>query len=293
MKTWKRVYIEIGNACNLNCDFCKRSGREKRLMSVSEFESVLSQLKVYRPQLYFHVLGEPLLHPNLPEFLAVAERDGFAVNITTNGTLLADKGCALIKSEAVRQINISVHSFFEQRKNAAYLRTVSVFGKAAQHVGKFVSYRLWNGENGIMNEATELVVKELCAAFGVAFGTVGMGRNAVQLADRVYISFENSFLWPEPGGEDVAVRGKCLGGREMLGILSDGTVVPCCLDADGDVPLGNLFTQKLDDILASERYSKLCAGFSGGRISESLCRKCTYRLRFDSKDRRDDERCNS
>ena len=63
-------------------------------------------------------------------------------------------------------------------------------------------------------------------------------------------------------------------------MLCDGTVVPCCLDHEGDIPLGNLFTQSLEEILSSPRAQAIYEGFSGRRVVEELCRKCGYARRF-------------
>jgi radical SAM protein with 4Fe4S-binding SPASM domain len=72
----------------------------------------------------------------------------------------------------------------------------------------------------------------------------------------------------------------CRGLRDHLAILVDGTVVPCCLDADGQVALGNIFRQPLVAILASPRALRLREGFGHQWLVEPLCRRCAYRQRF-------------
>ena len=72
----------------------------------------------------------------------------------------------------------------------------------------------------------------------------------------------------------------CLGLREQIAVLCDGTAVPCCLDHEGDVPLGNLLEQSLEEILAGPRARELVRGFSEGRPSEELCRRCGFAPRF-------------
>ena len=72
----------------------------------------------------------------------------------------------------------------------------------------------------------------------------------------------------------------CIRDREQLAVLSDGTVVPCCLDHEGDIPLGNLLERDLEDILRGPRARALYDGFSRRRPSEALCRRCGYARRF-------------
>ena len=63
-------------------------------------------------------------------------------------------------------------------------------------------------------------------------------------------------------------------------VLSDGTVVPCCLDHEGDIPLGNLFSQNLPEILDDTPAKLLLSGFFAQKLSHPLCRRCGYAKRF-------------
>ena len=92
-----RVYIEIGNVCNLSCSFCPRITREKRQMNEGEFRRVMTECAPVASEIYFHLMGEPLLHPMLDTFLSIAEEFGIPVCITCNGTLLSKKGYILLQ----------------------------------------------------------------------------------------------------------------------------------------------------------------------------------------------------
>ena len=74
----------------------------------------------------------------------------------------------------------------------------------------------------------------------------------------------------------------CYGLRDQFGVLSDGSVVPCCLDHDGDITLGNILDTdaSLEEILSSERAQKIKNGFTRRYASEELCRRCGYAQRF-------------
>ena len=104
----KRVYLEITNVCNLACSFCPGTKRQKRFMSETEFAALTEKLRGKTQYLYFHLMGEPLLHPLLCRFLAIAEEKGFRVILTTNGTLLDEKGRGLPDAPALYKINLSL-----------------------------------------------------------------------------------------------------------------------------------------------------------------------------------------
>jgi len=281
----KRVYIEITNICNLNCSFCPPCPREKRTMTVREFEYILNQVKPTGAQIYLHVKGEPLLHPELDEILTLALQYDIPANLTTNGTLLMQNRSLLLGAPSLRQVNISLHSQ-ESGYDPEYLETAAQFGiDAAKQGHPIVSYRLWNGEPGAsMDQNSLFALNTIAAFFGQSAEDPKRGREAAKFAQNVYAAFEEQFEWPAMDAPEIAKRGKCLGGREMLAVLCGGTVVPCCLDDGGVIALGNIFKTDLERIMDTPRYKALVAGFCGGNISEPLCRRCRYRTRFERHD---------
>ena len=74
----------------------------------------------------------------------------------------------------------------------------------------------------------------------------------------------------------LCVKGSCHSLRKQIGILSDGTVVPCCMDTSGFIGLGNLFTQELSEILANKRVVTMKKGFERGEFTEKLCQQCEF-----------------
>ena len=103
---FKKIYLEITNNCNLNCDFCIKNNREKRFMALADFQVILEKLKPYTKYLYFHLMGEPLLHPEINKYINLAHQN-FFINITTNGYLIK----RIKDNHNIRQINISLHSY--------------------------------------------------------------------------------------------------------------------------------------------------------------------------------------
>ncbi len=292
MKRFKKIYIEITNVCNLACDFCPRTGRKAEFMSYATFAAILEQIKAYTDSLYFHVKGEPLLHPELGQFLDLCQEKGFQVNLTTNGTLIGQVQELLLTKPALRQINFSLHSTGQKdsRQNKAeYMAQIFSFSKAAMQKTKlFVSLRLWNlGENQTA-DTEERLNQELLAWIEEEFSlsepireTVISHKN-IQLAERIYLNQEYQFIWPDLALTEESRTGFCFGLRRQAAILVDGTVLPCCLDGEGVINLGNIKEKPFAEIIESKRSKNLFDGFTRKEAVEDLCRKCGYRRRFDA-----------
>jgi len=275
---FKRIYLEITNICNLNCSFCSPLKREKRFMSLSEIEEVLIKLKCTGAHIYPHIKGEPLMHPHFKEFALLTKKYGYSLNVTTNGVFLDRHRDTLLTLP--RQVNISVHALTDGqiKDKEEYLAKLLCFVKLAQNKkSPNVSLRFWTEKKEELSDETYELINYFARAFNKELPKkITKGRNTLKLSDNIYISLMNKFEWPDKEATKERSIGSCLGGREMLGILADGTVVPCCLDGNGEINLGNIFNENLENILKKERYLKLNAGFTGGCISEELCRKCTF-----------------
>lgn len=274
---FNKIYLEISNLCNLRCSFCPGTRRSPRAMTAGELASLLPRLRPWSDHLYFHLMGEPLLHPQLEEFLRLAGEAGFKVILTTNGTLLPRQQEMLLSSPGLHKVNISLHAF-EANDLATpfpeYLRGCFAFGQAAQGK-KLISYRLWN--NGGLDERNGEVLDCMHRFFPGEWVTE---RRGTRIGNRIYLEHGDKFDWPDLAAPDGGDNVFCYGLRDQIGILADGTVVPCCLDHEGDVALGNLFTQTLEEILDTPRARAIYDGFSRSRAAEELCRKCGYARRF-------------
>ncbi len=273
----KKAYLEITNLCNLSCSFCPGTGRAPHMLDQAEFTLISEKLRGHVEYLYFHLLGEPLLHPLLGDFLEIADTLGFKVMLTTNGTLLREKGKLLCESRALKKTNISLQSFEANRGGdlELYLADCIAFAKTAAAAGKGCEFRLWN-RNGL-DSLNGRIENTLSHAFPEPWEK---SRTGWKLADRVWLEPGDRFDWPDLAAHDRGENCFCYGLRDQIGILCDGTVVPCCLDHEGDIPLGNLFSEELDDILSSDRARAVREGFSRRRATEELCRRCGYARRF-------------
>ena len=286
MKKLKRAYVEITNMCNLSCAFCPGTARNPRFMSIAEFEAVLKRLSGYTEYLYFHVMGEPLLHPELRGFLELSDRYGYRVNITTNGTLIRDQADTLENSKALRQVNFSLHSQEDVVDEAVLVKYLDELFLFTERVlagsGVYISYRLWNLSSAAADKYNAYIVRKLEQYFKPDFSIMeALSRsNRIKLREGLFLNSAEVFQWPSGKADEVGDEGFCLGLRDQVAILVDGTVVPCCLDSEGTISLGNIFHKDLKEILEGSRARALYEGFSERQAVEELCKKCGYRTRF-------------
>jgi radical SAM protein with 4Fe4S-binding SPASM domain len=196
----------------------------------------------------------------------------------------------LLGKPALRQINFSLHSFDGHpgsQDKAGYLAQILSFTKeAVASSNLIVSFRLWNldMDNEVNRQAHKN--RELLAMIEEAFGLdyfieerfkPGTG---VKIAERIYLNQDPEFKWPDLNEPEDDGKGFCHGMRNQAGVLIDGTVIPCCLDGEGVIDLGNIRQQPFGEIVNGDRAVKLYEGFSRREAVEELCRKCGYRQRF-------------
>jgi radical SAM protein with 4Fe4S-binding SPASM domain len=290
MKRFKKVYIEITNVCNLQCYFCPKTNRQQRFLGLSEFSYILDEIREFTDYVYFHVKGEPFLHPNIDEFLDISYDKGVKVNITTNGTLLSKVKEKLIHKPALRQINISLHSFDGNNNinsKEKYLDNIFEFiNLAKKNKSLIISLRLWNlTDDNLINKKTEKnreILRRIEEEFRLQFEIEDIinPHRGIKIADRIYLNHDKEFIWPDLTNQDFGDKGYCHGLRDHIGVLVDGTVIPCCLDGEGKISLGNIYETKLDKILSSNRAKNIYDGFSKRIAVEEMCRKCGFRTRF-------------
>ena len=271
----RKAYLEITNACNLSCSFCHGTNRKIKQLTEEEFVLAAKRLRGFSDYLYFHLMGEPLLHPQLGRFLEIAGELGFRVILTTNGTLLQKRGEGLLQAKALHKVSISLHCYEVNSLGIGldeYLSHCFGFCKAAADKGIIAVMRLWNpgGEDTKLNGA---ILDKMHGFFEGEWKEIYSG---FRVAERIYLEWGRKFDWPDLEADYVGENHSCYGLREQVGVLSDGTVVPCCLDAEGSIKLGNIFESELDEILSSPRAVALKESFQRRRVCEELCRRCGF-----------------
>jgi len=260
VRRFKRIYIEITNACNLSCTFCQETKRERRFMSVEEFQYIINEIKPYTDYIYLHVKGEPLLHPELEQILQICEDNHIRINITTNGTMVR-KQLDILTAHQVHQINISMHSA-DDNSNIDLDEYVKDLFYSCNEINRLtnteISLRLWNTPND----------PNL------------FGQSNCKIRQHLYVNVRSPFEWPDINNAYANESGTCQGLKTHLAILCDGTVVPCCLDGNGIINLGNIFCTHLSDILSEKRCNDMINNFRNRKACEPLCVHCSFKERF-------------
>jgi radical SAM protein with 4Fe4S-binding SPASM domain len=287
-----RTYIEISNICNLQCTFCPEVEREKKILSLENFRKILKDVLPYTEQVCLHLMGEPLAHPEFPEILKICEEEGAVIHLTTNGTFLSKYGFeTFLKSKSLRQINFSIHSYkdnFPGQDIRPYLYDILMFSREAMLTKPelYINFRLWNLlQTKEMRAENQDIINHICEFFQVPVNeNIDLSfRKNKNITGRIYFHFDSRFKWPSFNDPDNGERGFCHALSQQIGIHADGTVVPCCLDKEAGIPLGNVLEESFISILNSSRLKAMREGFQKQILTEELCRKCTYIRRFDKK----------
>ncbi len=281
-KRFSKIYVEITNFCNLHCSFCSKDILPNKEMTIDEFQIVINKIRDYTNNIYLHVKGEPLLHSKLDNLLTICDNNGIKVSITTNGTLLSSKKDILLKHH-IKQINVSLHS--ENSVNNYFsnvFNTCDILSKKTN-----IIYRLWTLPSMKLDEKSKKIVyliKEHYQLSNEIFNKILIDKN-IKIKDNIYVDKDYEFVWPHVDNKKDDY-GTCLGTRSHIGILSNGIIVPCCLDSNGVIKLGNIFQDDLGNILNSNLFKKIENGFRNNIIVCDLCKSCTFRKRFE-KERRE------
>jgi MoaA/NifB/PqqE/SkfB family radical SAM enzyme len=287
-KRFAKVNIEISNICNLQCSFCPEVVRSKKLIDLELFRSIIDQVAPLTEQVCFHLMGDPLVHPKLAELVEICGERGVRIFLVTNGVLLREAQAALLLHPAFRQVNFSLHSFhdnYPDRDPGPYLERIFAYTERAfeRRPDLYVNYRLWNLQEvrgtGARNLDLLRRIEERFSARVRPDADVRVQKSH-RLKNRLYLHFDTEFVWPALDLPVLGEQGRCHGLSSHFGILVDGTVVPCCLDKEGAIPLGNAAQTPLLEILDSSRSQAILEGFRRGRLVEDLCRRCQYIERF-------------
>ena len=276
MKKYKRIYIEITNNCNLNCSFCSKVLKPRRNMTLEEFEIVLNKIKGFTDYIYLHVKGEPLVHKDIIEFINKANEYNLKVNLTTNGVFFNKYAKELGKCSNLNKINFSLHC---EHNKENYLE--DIFDNI-KYLPKDITviYRLWTLKNNCLDENSTKIVDKIKSYYNLSTETVNKikNENNIKISSRIFVDKDNEFIWPEITNHKSC--GYCYGLNTHIAILVDGTVVPCCLDSNGVINLGNIYKDNLEDIINSDRYQNLLKSFRDRKPCEDLCKSCLFKERF-------------
>lgn len=287
-KKFTKVNIEISNICNLQCSFCPEVIRSKKRMPLDLFRRIIQQVAPLTDQVCFHLMGEPLMHPQFKEMVEICQESGVRIFLVSNGVLLREKHTDILLHAAFRQVNFSLHSFndnFPDRDPTEYLQKIFNYTDKALVLRPdlYINFRLWNLQDprGTSTRNQDMLHR-IAEHFQVQIDTDidVRTRKSIHLKNRLYLHFDTEFTWPSLDLPVLGTSGTCYGLSSHFGVLVDGTVVPCCLDKEASIPLGNVEQSPLLEILNSPRSKAILDGFKKRKLVEGLCQRCQYIERF-------------
>lgn len=264
---FKKIYLEITNRCNLSCDFCIKNHRKVTCISRDQFSFIVAKIKPYTDELYLHVLGEPLIHDDINYFIDYASSMGLMVNITTNGYLIMK----IKDNKNIHRLNISLHSFSDKYKIDIDTYLEQIF-KVIDNIRDktFVTLRLWQD-----NEYTQRILDYINNRYKTNISELDKNKK-VKIVSNLMIDTFHPFIWPDMNNDYYSEEGSCYGLRNHIGILSDGTIIPCCLDTLGIIKLGNIYQDDIDDVMDSKLVKEMIDGFKHNYKCHVLCRHCKF-----------------
>lgn len=264
---FKKVYIEICNGCNLNCDFCIKNSRQVKYIKRDEYEYIINKIAGYTKEIYLHVLGEPLMHKDINYFIDYAHNMGILVNITTNGYLINK----IKDNKNIHRLNISMHSF-----NSRYGIEIDEYIDNVFYVvdnlrdKTFVSLRLW-----VKTENTKKILEYINKRYGTKILEIDNNKK-IKISNNLIIDSFHEFIWPDINNSYYNENGRCNGLIDHFGILSTGEIIPCCLDSKGIINLGNIYQDNLEDVFNSKLVKEMREGFLNNKKCQELCRHCGF-----------------
>ena len=263
----KKIYLEVTNGCNLNCDFCIKNNRKVTNISYSNYKYIIDKIKNYTDELYLHVLGEPLMHKEINNFIDYASNKGLLVNITTNGYLINN----IKDNHNIHRLNISMHSYNLKYNISIDNYLNNIFNVIDNIRDKtFVSLRLW-----VNSKNNDYILNYINKRYNTSISSIGNNMK-IKVTNNLIIDTFHEFIWPDLNNNYYSDAGTCKGLIDHIGILSNGTIVPCCLDSKGIINLGNIYKDNIDDIFNSERVKAMKMGFKNNYKCEELCRHCKF-----------------
>lgn len=280
---FEKIYIELSDICGLKCPFCPSVKGVRGVMSVENFAKIAEKIAKKARIYTFHLLGDALILPNLSEYIDVAKAHKMPLELTTSGFYMNDTNYnLLLHSQNIRQINFSLMAFLAQKKCdfKGYFTPIMHFihTHIALKKQSFVNLRLWNLDENFKN----LAVNEKIYRFLEQEFNVKIQRKAEKnrLENRIILHQKRQFRWANDKDEKIHCKGKCYGLIKQIGILSNATVVPCCMDSGGVIALGDILKQDLNEIMQSKRAVIMKEALLKGEFIEPLCQSCEFKTSF-------------
>ena len=283
-----RIYIELTNICGLRCSFCPTKNLPNKTVELDFFDSIIREAKPFTKEIACHVVGDPLTLSNLSSYLDIIHKYNMKALITTSGYFMKKHKLDTLFHPAIKQINISLNAFNKNDTSISFEQYIEPIlklckDKVEQKKEIFINLRMWNLDEIMSEEGfNRQLLAKLNSFFKIDLELKRLNpkeKKSIRLDQKVLLHFDNYFQWPSLNNP-IYGHGTCQGLSSHIAILASGVVVPCCLDSEGIIELGNLHKQSLEEIVYGKKALDIKKGFLNGNCSEELCLKCNYKDRF-------------
>ncbi|MCQ2916883.1 Molybdenum cofactor biosynthesis enzyme /related Fe-S oxidoreductase [Helicobacter pylori] len=280
-KLFKKIYIELSDICGLQCSFCPNPKNIRGVMPLELFEKICKEAAPLTPIITLHVLGDPCKLKNLNRYLSTAKRFSLKVDLVTSGVYLCDFETLL--QDAIYQISISLDAGLDNHNKLNQHRYI-------QKILEFCRYKFEKNSEVFLNlriqDSTLEKYQNLIKPFLESFECVSLetlkSQGHARLFKKSFLNIQKTFKWPNlnapnPLNQESKIP-YCYGLIKQIAILSNGVVVPCCMDTQAHINLGDLNHMPLKDILKSQKAMAIKTHFLKGEALELLCQNCSYPL---------------
>ncbi len=274
-------WFDIVRVCNLKCIMCPQSKGLKPLrekMSVDVFQSVIDDICENRPLVKLYLSGEPLLHEGLFEMIEYAGAKGCRTMIHTNATALTRETAERILSSSLTFLCFS----FDGCSETVYerLRPPARFEHVRSNIERYLALRRERGGAGPRTAIEIIRMDETADKLG-DFVSEWRGTEVDDVHVAEYTTWhglvEDRRIEKRSGPPEYK---PCAAPFSHGCILADGTVVPCCLDVNGRMPLGNVTTSRFREIWAGSEYRQLRLEMLTGTFGPNcICDRCDNTVR--------------
>ncbi|WP_164499060.1 radical SAM/SPASM domain-containing protein [Helicobacter pylori] len=280
-KLFKKIYIELSDICGLQCSFCPNPKNIRGVMPLELFEKICKEAAPLTPIITFHVLGDPCKLKNLNHYLNAAKRFSLKVDLVTSGAYLCDFETLL--QDAIYQISISLDAGLDNHNKLnqhRYIQKILEFCryKCEKNSEVFLNLRIQDGTL----EKHQNLIKPFLESFECVSLETLKSQGRARLFKKSFLNIQKTFKWPNlnapnPLNQESKIP-YCYGLIKQIAILSNGVVVPCCMDTQAHINLGDLNHTPLKDILNSQKAMAIKTHFLKGEALELLCKNCSYPL---------------
>ncbi|MDY5186207.1 radical SAM/SPASM domain-containing protein [Helicobacter trogontum] len=276
-----KIYVEITDICKLSCSFCTPKKAVRGIMPLPLYEKIISQITQHTRFISLHVLGDPLCVNNLSAYIDIGAYYNVRFDIVSSAAFLKEEHFSLLTQPHIRQVSFSLDALFDnkhlQKDINTYFDTILTFYNYAKikSPNLYINLRLFGNY-----DYTYFLQK-------FPYAILQPQKRRFRLEKNFFLRFHQAFKWhtqqKTPKVENTTTwqtypnTPYCLGTIRQLAILANGIVIPCCIDAHAQMPLGDFNVQNFLEILYSKKMKDMQESLRTHKNLPQLCQNCSFR----------------